>query len=296
MHPPTIPFSMPSIAASFDTFFAAINLSGDHRAIANARKERIVALLEKDFHIIDSFTTGSIPKFTALASEADLDVFVVLHFGKHIKDRTPLSVLTSIQDTLRGNVNRVRKNGQAVTLDYVTWPNVDIVPVSFTSADGTLTTPIQYYSVPNAHTGRWIPSNPKTHAAAIETRSATGGPNFRRIIKMIKYWNERHSAYLSSFHIEVLALRICTATLQDLPWDLYQFFDRAIDLLGTSLYYEFGFVDDYLSPNDRSEVIRRIERARDTARNAWLAGYEQRVHDALSLWRQLFGEHFPSHG
>ena len=47
----------------------------------------------------------------ALTGNADLDVFVVLHFGKHIKNKLPSQVLQSVQDSL----GEYRKNGQAVT-------------------------------------------------------------------------------------------------------------------------------------------------------------------------------------
>ena len=77
-----------TVDAAFDAFYEQINLSGDHRDTANARKERIVSLLKGDFEILDAFSTGSIPKFTALKGRADLDVMIVLHYGKHIKDKT----------------------------------------------------------------------------------------------------------------------------------------------------------------------------------------------------------------
>ena len=115
--------------AAFDAFYEQINLSGDHRQTANARKDRIVGLLKNDFEILDAFSTGSIPKFTALKNRADLDVMVVLHYGKHVKDKTPTQLLESVRKPLSQYRTNVRKNGQAVTLHYDTWPNVDIVPV-----------------------------------------------------------------------------------------------------------------------------------------------------------------------
>jgi hypothetical protein len=61
-----------TVEAAFNGFYDAINLSGDHREIANARKDRVVQLLGKHFEILDAFTTGSIPRYTALAAIADL--------------------------------------------------------------------------------------------------------------------------------------------------------------------------------------------------------------------------------
>ena len=65
-----------TVQVSFDTFHDNINLGGDHRATANSRRDNVVAKLSKDFAIVDSFSTGSIPKMTALHGHADLDVMV----------------------------------------------------------------------------------------------------------------------------------------------------------------------------------------------------------------------------
>jgi tRNA nucleotidyltransferase (CCA-adding enzyme) len=105
-----------TIQTAFDQFFEAINLGGDHRETANARRDRIVALLSNHFTILEAFSTGSIPRYTALRGKADLDVMVVLHYGKHIEGKSPTQVLQSVRDALAEYRSQVRKNGQAVTL------------------------------------------------------------------------------------------------------------------------------------------------------------------------------------
>jgi tRNA nucleotidyltransferase (CCA-adding enzyme) len=88
------------VQGEFDTFFDAINLSGDHRETANSRKDRVVQLLGNTFDIVEAFATGSIPKFTALKAKADVDVMVALHYSKHIKDKSPSTVLRAVRDAL----------------------------------------------------------------------------------------------------------------------------------------------------------------------------------------------------
>lgn len=153
-----------TVLTAFDVFYDTINLAGDHREVANARKDRVVSLLSNHFEILDAFGTGSIPRFTALKADSDLDVMVVLHYGKHIQNRTPTDVLQNVRDALSEHRNQVRKNGQAVTLYYNTWPNVDIVPVSRSiDSSGNVT----HYNVPDSNTGTWIESTPKTHTSDI---------------------------------------------------------------------------------------------------------------------------------
>lgn len=284
-----------TVAVSFDRFYEKINLAGNHRETANTRRDDIVATLGKSFDILDSFSTGSIPKYTALKQHADLDVMVVLHYGKHIQNKTPTQVLHSIRDALAEWRTGARRNGQAVTLHYKTWPNVDIVPVSKTlNTDGS----VSHYNVPDSNTDTWIKSRPKSFASAIEAKSVECGSKFRRIIKMIKHWNRFHGDFLSSYHIEVLAIKVFSGHMSDMSWNIFKFFLEARELLATFLWYDTGFADDYLSWTDRQEVLKRFDKAIEKSRMAWFYTFiPNDDHKAgIELWQQIFGNEFPNYG
>lgn len=284
-----------TVTYSFTLFYEAINLSGDHREIANKRKDRIVELLKNKFDILDAFSLGSIPKFTALTGHADLDVMVVLHYGKHIKDKTPSQVLQSIREHLGKVEANVRRNGQAVTLKYTKWPHVDIVPVSKTvDVNGNIT----HYNVPNSNTGEWIKSRPKAHAADLIDKAKECGENFKKIIKMIKCWNIYHGNYLQSYHIEVIALKVLSGKLDDLTWCIFQFFEKSKELLQAYLWHDTGYVDDYLSHSERVEVLKRIDTAIEKSSHAYLCTFNGNDDHktAITLWKSIFGENFPAYG
>lgn len=287
-----MPYTVP---VSFDKFLESISLTGDHREVAEARRARLVSLLEKTFDILESFPTGSIPRYTAIKGHADLDVIVALHYSKHIKDKTPAVILQSVRDALGEYRTNVRKNGQAVTLHYESWPNVDIVPVSRSvNGDGAVT----HYNVPDMNKGRWIESRPKTHSRNIDAKAKECGPHLRGVIRMIKCWNKAHSDLMESFHIEVLALRSLSGALTDYPWEVFQYFDTAAKLATVPLSYEGGTVDSYLDSETRKEVVKRLETARDVARGAWYLTHDKNNDhkEAIRLWRQIFGEKFPAYG
>jgi len=282
-----------TVQSAFDQFYETINLAGDHRTTANTRKDTLVSLLSKHFDIIEAFGSGSIPRFTALKTKADLDVIVVLHYGKHIEGKTPTQVLQSVRDALGNYRNQVRKNGQAVTLYYETWPNVDIVPVSRSvDAAGGIT----HYNVPDANTENWIESNPKAHANDVDVRAGMCGPSFRKIIKMMKAWNAAHSGYLQSYHIEVMALHTFDSELTDLPWDTFQFFERCRELVGESLWHRHGYADAYLSYSGREEIKKRLATAEEKARLAWYYGTKRNSAEAIKYWKQVFGDAFSAYG
>ena len=107
-----------TVQAAFNQFFDEINLSGDHRTIANARRDHLIELLGNKFHVIEAFPSRSIPKYTALHEQADLDIMLVLHYGKHVEGKTPGQVLKAVRDSISYKTT-VRRNGQAVTLCLV---------------------------------------------------------------------------------------------------------------------------------------------------------------------------------
>jgi hypothetical protein len=285
-----------TVGASFEMFASNISLTGDHKETAERRRNHIVGLLEKEFTIIDSFATGSIPNGTALRGEADLDLMVVLNWGKHVRNKKPVDVLQDVRDALGEYYTTVRKNGQAVSLYYEsTWPNVDVVPVSrVLNDDGT----VNYYSVPDANTGRWLRSRPRRHTNALIAKSAECGYMFKQMIRMVKRWNREHSSLMNSYHIEVLALQIFSGEVSDHPWDSFSFFKNAAAITATSsLIYEGGYADDYLDYDARKEVVKRLETARDLSSEAWYLTYGGRSkhREAIEIWRRIFGSKFPAY-
>ena len=284
-----------TVAVSFDKFYQNINLSGDHREAANRRRDDIVKTLKKNLNVIEAFSSGSIPRYTALKDHADLDVMVALHYGDHIKGRKPSEVLQEVRNLLSEYKTNVRKNGQAVTLYYVTWPNVDIVPCSRTVDDnGNVTS----YSIPDMNTEQWITSKPKNHTSNMTSHAGKCGSNFKRAITMVKHWNRTHSSYLQSYHIEAMALRIFDSSMTDISWDVFKFFDEAVKLMDTYIWYEGAFVDDYFTYDKKQEAKKRLETARDKARSAWAKTYgDDNDHEgAIKIWRQIFGDRYPSYG
>lgn len=287
-----------TVPYSFDLFFKNINLPGDHHATASARRARVVSLLEKEFEILDSFATGSISNHTAVTGHADLDLMVVLHWGKHIKNNKPSEVLGAVQSHL-SEFRTGRRNGQAVTLYYESWPDVDIVPVSrMDNADGS----VNYYSVPDMNDEKWLVSRPRKHSKALTNGNGSFGDEFKKIIKMMKWWNHQHSALMKSYHIEVLALKIFSGKVfSEFAWDIYTFFDEASTLTESLLFDDEGnTVDEYLYLKwaKREEILKRLRTAKDKARDAWYATYNgiEEHEKAIGIWRQLFGEEFPAYG
>ena len=281
-----------TVAASFEKFRENIELKIRNRSIAAQRRNHIVSIMKDNYTIIEAFPTGSIPRYTALQGYADLDVMVALH-PKHIRRKKPSHVLQLVRDCFADYKTIVRKNGQAVTLYYKSWPHVDIVPVLRTLNNQN----ISRYMVPDMNREVWIISKPKIHTFRLALRNRVCGKAFKHIIKMIKWWNFQHSSLLQSFHIEVLALKILRGKLKDYSWDVFKFFDKAWKLVDSPSVYDGSKIDDYLDKNTRNEVVKRLKKARNNARRAWILNHRiDNNCEAIQIWRQIFGEKFPTYG
>jgi hypothetical protein len=278
------------LSTCFREFLDNITISGDLKKTADARRRAIVDLLGGHFEILDSFPTGSVVRGTALRNASDLDVMAVLHYGKHLKDKSPVRVLEDVRDALADyNAKIVKKNGQAVTLYFTTWPNVDIVPCKRvgTSDDYVL-------QIPDANTGEWISTDPAAHDRAMARLPARR----RQLVRMVKCWNRAHSEYFRSFHIEQVAIQMSGTTDEEewtessWPWSILKFFERAIELTEPTA----SLAGPY-SVEDWKELRSRLRRAKDLALDAWHAVYKKNeVEHAVDRLRILFGDQFPAYG
>lgn len=280
-----------TVATSIDRFLTNISLRGSHEATAEARRKHLVELLERKLEILDTISTGSIVHDTGLIGAADLDIIAVLHYGKHIKDRTPKAVLQSVRDCLGDASAIVKKNGQAVTLYYKSWPNVDVVPASrIKNNDGS----ISHYDIPDMDRGVWIETRPRTHNNAMAAASARR----RALIRMVKTWNRAHSELMQSFHISVLVLTLPEIT-QSWPYEIMYFFEKAVAAIDDPIYHPGGKTtraDSYLDTATRREIKERLRSAHSWAAGAFSAIARQDEREAIRLYGLLFGGKFPAYG
>jgi hypothetical protein len=281
-----------TIDDAFKGFHAAINLSGDNRAAANKRKDWVVDRLAGNMTVLDAFTFGSIPRFTALKDHADADVLVVLHYGNHIEGRQPATVLNNVKAAL-GNIGTVRRNGQAITVKFDSWPNLDVVPAArYRDSDGT----VSHYEIPDSVRGAWIKTKPRLHAKQIEDAASVRGPVFRQVIKMAKDWNRRQTPRLQSYHIEVIALK-AVPSQQDYTWSMYQWFKEAQNAIDF-YWHEGQDVSQYLDWSAASKLKTLLGNTTSTALTAWSAGYGPSPDHKLAItnWKSIFGQRFPAYG
>jgi hypothetical protein len=282
-----------TIDTAFDQFHVTISLLGDHRAAANTRKDWLLGQLRPRLQVVDAFAFGSITKQTALSGHADVDILVQLHYGAHIKDRKPSAVLLTLKTALGPGAGEVRRNGQAVTVRFKSWPNIDVVPAcGIRDSDGKTVS----YEIPDMRREVWLDTDPKAHARRITAAASVRGPNFRRVIKMMKDWNRRQPKRLQSYHVEVIAIDT-SSDWDDLGWSLLQFCRTARAQLGFH-WYDGSDVTGYIDWATRPVLDSQLAQAESLALTGWLATYNGRSdhQTAITTFKRMFGLRFPSYG
>ncbi|HEX7321934.1 nucleotidyltransferase domain-containing protein [Mycolicibacter arupensis] len=279
--------------AAFERFYDEVNLPGDHHATANARRDWVLGRLRNNgIDVLDAIAFGSIPRYTALKEHADVDVMAVLHYGKHIKDRQPSEVLLAVKNALgTGQAGTGRRNGQAVTVTFESWPNIDVVPASrLTDNNGQVTG----YNIPDMTREIWLPTNPPQYSSEIATAVSARGPRFRRVITMLKHWNRRQTVKLQSYHLEVITLKLETSW-SDYSWPVYQWFEIAQSEIDWC-WHAGQDISGYLGVEQRRAIAAQLKAAENTANNAWYKAYKGLHSEAIPLWRNIFGIKFPTYG
>jgi len=221
---------------------------------------------------------------------------MVVLWDFEVDGKKPSAVLKRIRDALADYSTSTRRNGQAVTLKFKSWPNVDIVPARRVSDPDTQE--FLHYEIPNMHLEKWIKTTPKSHGSIIQERARACGPHFRQLVTMMKHWNRvKNAGRLQSFHIEAIAADTFSSAMNNHPWDVLQFLKAAQDRLSFH-WYDGADASAYIDFTTRPKIQDAIGDAAVQARSAWAAGYNNpdSHEEAIRLWRAFFGRSFPNYG
>ncbi|TEB09084.1 CBASS oligonucleotide cyclase [Pelotomaculum propionicicum] len=254
----------------------------------------------KAFTIVDDFLIGSYVRDTACRPIKDVDIMVVLHWGKYGEyyknQRGPYALLSAVKEVLVDayKTTRIRVDGQAVSM-YFSDFTVDVVPAFGIIDNGKW---VDWW-IPDSPGDTWIRTNPKNHQQIMTEANRRCNNMFKPMVKMIKAWNRNNGNILKGFHIEVMADRIFTSAPTSYAHGMLQFFDSSWYLLRDGVNdptNTYDRVDTYLTDNQRSLAQSKVYNAEQRAREAITAEQVGNAYSAVTTWRSIVGDPFPSWG
>lgn len=170
--------------------------------------------------------------------------------------------------------------------------SIDVVP-AFAAGDN--------YEIPDNDTGKWIKTNPETHADKATAKHQAYSNEWKGLVRMVKYWNNhpRHGEkpVKPSFLLEVMALECIHGNWGGrFDYEIQGLFSTLADRILDEWPDPAGLGPPISNGMDDARKQRARELLMVASREATIAIdhiRRGRNGDALKAWRALFGPKFP---
>ena len=297
---------MLTVDEAFRKFKSRLELNEKEQKNASARHTEVRDYLGTKFNVDRDFLTGSYARHTKTKPLKDIDIFFVLNEDeKPYRSKAPSVVIGDFYDALveKYDKDAVRKQNRSVNVDFgvvvdaddntdYRVVSVDVVP-AFAAGDD--------YEIPDNGSGKWIKTNPETHASKATAAHQAYSNEWKGLVRMVKYWNNnaRHGEkpVKPSFLIEVMALQCLYGGWQGrFDYEIQGFFSTLADRI----------FEEWPDPADLGPAISEgmdgagKQRARELLMAASSSATISIDHarrgrngEALKAWRALFGPKFP---
>jgi hypothetical protein len=285
-------------AKAFDEFKAKLELTSIQEDLNNARLSTTTGYLKNSFPASSDMPLqrarlmGSAGRGTIIRPIDDIDVLAIFENKNEIFEQyrhNSQQFIYRIRDALnKYQVEIVGTRGQAVRLFYKQKPHVDIAPVFKWRSGG--------YALPDGK-GGWLTTDPDEHDAYIARRHSELSDRLKPLIRIFKRWNNEHSKYLKSFHLEVMVANIFTSLgsdSRDASEKLFKWAQNNITVSDPAGHS--GDLSSYLSYTNRQNLMSNLEASRQRAAKANKAEREGDHEEAIRLWRIIYGDEFPAYG
>lgn len=295
-----------TVEEAFRKFKGRLELNDKEQANASKRHTEVRDFLRGKFSIDRDFLTGSYKRWTKTKPLKDIDIFFVLA-SKHsdYRDKSPDVVIDDFHDALVEKYGQacVRKQGRSVCVSFGVTPDaddntddrilsIDVVPAFALDTD---------YEIPDRDLGRWIKTNPETHASKAVVAHQAYSSEWKGLVRMLKYWNNnaRHGEkpVKPSFLLEVMALECLYGGWHGrFDYEFQSLFATLADRIFDVWPDPAGLgppVSDGMDDARKARARMLLQAASNDASIAIDHTRRGRNGEALKAWRALFGPLFP---
>lgn len=293
---------MITVTEAFDTFRQRLELTKTERDDAQRRHTEVRECIRSSFQVDHDFLTGSYARNTKTKPLKDIDVFFVLAENEHHwRKDAPSAVLAAFENCLakkygRDNVERGRR---CVTVEfekrYQTQDqdgkvlSIDCVPAF--EADG-------HYVIPDGKLSKWIESDPEVHKEEATEKNKQLDGKWVPFVKMVKRWNRESKKVIKPmFLMEVMAQDLVDPPFNNFPDEVQRYLSAAQVAIDEDWPDPAGLgplVSDQMDANEKVTAKKALRDAERLAVQAMRAEQQDRIGEALQLWRQVFGSYFPT--
>jgi len=293
-----------TIAQAFSEFKGNLEITEWQSSLVSTRRQNVVTALGKELwlHADSAKVIGSWDRhtLTRYLSEGDVDIMVVLDYGKHSDWYTSdgsVKALDRFKSILDGAFPQTdkRRDRNCITMQFSEF-RLDVVPAFKHDGD--------YYSVPDSVRKTWVPTDPIGFASGITQINTAMGGSFVPVIKMVKGWNRNNGWVLRSFHLECMLYQRYQGYSQGYtyPSMLTELFKAMPGYLGYTCSDPIrgdqvdSYLDNYAAKTRRQIAIEKAKAAASASEEAYGDQDKYGPSVAIKEWKALLGEFFPSYG
>lgn len=191
------------------------------------------------------------------------------------------------------------RNGEAVTLSLTNW-TIDVVPCFFTKMDENGRC---FYLIPNG-CGNWQKTDPTIDRRIVNSLDKKHNNRLLPLIRLCKKWNEvKKIKTLPSYLLETILVNFASEQDSLSQWIDSNFLD-ALEYLEKNISKPIfdmkgiqGDISYCLGPLDRLKIAQRAQDDVDKIYDAQEAEFDIKDQEkAINLWREIFGQEFPTYG
>jgi len=242
---------------------------------------------------------GSYTRGTAITRTSDLDLLIRLPADARKKAGgiiiSSSTVLDNVRITAQSRLphTTLRRDEQAIVINYADGTQVDLVPAFFRSFDKQ---PI--FEIPDGE-GWWMPTSPQRHGSFIQEANKASGSKLKGIVRLVKCWRTRRITQipLSSLHLElaVAVERTCIGA-KSYSDCLSATFLALAKRKGAALHDPVlqGLIKAIDTDAKRRTLVAALEHAAFHAASAYDAEIKGETKEAIRQWSIVFNGCFPS--
>jgi predicted nucleotidyltransferase len=291
------------LTAAFDVLQRTADAAPEHVAEARRRRDLFNAAFSREDDVVEVVASGSLARSTQRDPINDVDVVIVFEaephpeWGQagqsaadaldHLRERVR-TLLGSSEGTYAQEVRLARPRNHSVKC-WLDDPDedgaftVDVMP-ALRQADATLL-------VPEKANERWILTDPERLIREVRARQQDF-PQFRPLVRTLKYWNDCNGKAMKSLTVEILALNHLPAE-GGRPRALQLFFQAAVNAVMRPIEDPAGLCGEIQPDLDRAAARELLDEAAGWAWKAVAAQDAGETDRAACLWREAFGDVFP---
>ncbi|MGV9390985.1 SMODS domain-containing nucleotidyltransferase [Streptomyces olivaceus] len=260
------------ITYQFEDFLQRITLSDTEKLNALKQGQRLARRIEQRSEVRECLITGSMVRSTAIRKFSDVDIVAVMEPGDQLAHSEPAALVSAIARILREMEPDVQVSENAVRVTLMDGRVVDVLASVHLgiNAEGD-----EEYRIPTARQEGWETYAPEAQNRRIREATQLLGEDFKRLIRLCKWWSKTHRQPISSHEIEIAA---------------YETFPRAIPELSRAVV-EFS---DSLrrqiegSSPAQAELLNFNRLAREAYDKQTLGD----IQKSSELWGRIFGDEF----